>query len=306
MVKKSTVLFCALALSLSTVAFAQTDSALTASVKSKLAAADIKGSAVTVSTADHVVTLTGVVGTEAAKDKALSIARDTTGVTSVVDKLTVGKTTADKAADGVAKGADKSADAVDKAAHATAKGVDKSAKETGKAADKTADKTAKAADKSKDGIEKAADKTGEAVSTAAKATGEAVETAAKKTGEAVGVGADKTKEATEKAADKTAHGTEKAADKTAHGTEKAADKTAEGTAKAGAAVSDASVTASVKTKLLGDGSTPGLKLDVDTSDGVVTLTGNVATAAEHTNALRLARGTKGVKSVVDKITVAAK
>ena len=46
MLKKSAGLFCALALSFATVAFAQTDAALTASVKTKLAADDmVKASA---------------------------------------------------------------------------------------------------------------------------------------------------------------------------------------------------------------------------------------------------------------------
>jgi hyperosmotically inducible protein len=62
----------------------------------------------------------------------------------------------------------------------------------------------------------------------------------------------------------------------------------------------------VKTKLLGDGKTPGLNIDVDTQDGVVTLSGAVATPTEHASALRLARSTKGVKRVVDKMTVTAK
>jgi hyperosmotically inducible protein len=74
---------------------------------------------------------------------------------------------------------------------------------------------------------------------------------------------------------------------------------------AGAAVSDAAITAAVKTKLLGDTSTPGMKIDVDTSNGVVTLSGEVASAAERTNAVKIARGTDGVKRVVNKLTVKA-
>jgi osmotically-inducible protein OsmY len=59
----------------------------------------------------------------------------------------------------------------------------------------------------------------------------------------------------------------------------------------------------VKTKLMGDKAVGGLKIDVDTEKGVVTLTGPVHTAAEKAEALRLARTTKGVASVVDKLTV---
>jgi hyperosmotically inducible protein len=284
MSKKSAGLFCALTLSFATMAYAQTDATLTASVKTKLAADDIvKASAVNVDTNDHIVTLSGAVASKAAKDRAVAIAKGTSGVTSVVDKLTVhemaattGKSNADKAAGGVEKGADKSADAVGTAAH----------------------KTAGAVDKSKDKAGDAAEKTGDALGTAAKKTGEAVGTAAKKTADAVSGGADKTADATEKAGEKTKDATEKAGKKT--------NDAMSGDQKATAPVSDAAVTAAVKSKLLGDGKTPGLKIDVDTQDGVVTLTGDVPTSAAHLEALRLARGTKGAKRVVDKLTVAGK
>jgi len=285
MFKKSAGLFCAMAISFASVAYAQTDAALTASVKTKLAADNtVKAAHVNVTTVDHVVTLSGVVASGAEKDRALAIAKDTTGVSSVVDRLTVnataattGKTTAEKAAGGVEKGADKGAEGVGKGAHATAGAVDKS----------------------KDKVGDAAEKTGDALGTAAKASGHAVGTAAKKTADAVGAGADKTKDATAKAGDKTADATTKAGAKTKDAVSSTDDK-------AGADVSDAAITTAVKTKLLGDGKTPGLKIDVDTSGGVVTLSGDVPTGAEHLNALRLARGTKGVKRVVDKITVAGK
>jgi len=298
MFKKSTGLFCALALAFTTSVYAQADAALTAAVKTKLAGdATVKASNINVSTDGQVVTLSGVVASKAEKDRALMVARGTTGVTSVVDKLTIkgtaaapgGRTVADKAAGGVEKGADKSADAVGTAAK----------------------KTAGAADKTKDKVGDALEATGDAIGTAAKATGKAVGTAAKKTANAVGVGADKTKEATETAADKTKDATETAADKTKRTAERAGDKTQDAVAgadadRAGAVVSDAAVTSAVKAKLLGDGKTPGLKIDVDTQDGVVTLSGNVATAAEQANALRLARNTRGVKRVVDKMTVGGK
>ncbi len=62
MVRKSALILCALALSVATMAFAQTDSALSANVKTKLAADDmVKGSSVKVATDDHVVTLSGTV-----------------------------------------------------------------------------------------------------------------------------------------------------------------------------------------------------------------------------------------------------
>lgn len=68
-------------------------------------------------------------------------------------------------------------------------------------------------------------------------------------------------------------------------------------------IDDAGITAKVKSKFLGDTNVPGLKIDVDTKAGVVTLTGTVPTAAEKQRAVELAKATDGVKSVVDRIKV---
>src|SRR5690242_16936275 len=73
--------------------------------------------------------------------------------------------------------------------------------------------------------------------------------------------------------------------------------------KTGEVIDDAAITTAVKTKLLADSKVGGLKIDVDTSNGVVTLTGPVTSTAERTQALKLARGTKGVKRVVSKLTL---
>lgn len=73
-----------------------------------------------------------------------------------------------------------------------------------------------------------------------------------------------------------------------------------------AALSDAGITATLKTKLLADPAVGGLRIDVDTRDGVVALTGEVRSQAERDQALRIARETDGVKSVQDKLTVVPK
>lgn len=72
----------------------------------------------------------------------------------------------------------------------------------------------------------------------------------------------------------------------------------------GDAVRDAAVTAAVKTKLLADPKTSGLKIDVDTKDGMVTLTGTVRSQGEKDEAVRLARQTENVRNVTDQMTVA--
>ena len=68
-------------------------------------------------------------------------------------------------------------------------------------------------------------------------------------------------------------------------------------------IGDAAITAAIKTKLLADTRVSGLAIDVDTRDGVVTLTGTVKSAAQKTAAMEIARATDNVKSVQDKLTV---
>jgi hyperosmotically inducible periplasmic protein len=68
--------------------------------------------------------------------------------------------------------------------------------------------------------------------------------------------------------------------------------------------SDPALTAAVKGKLMADTTVAGLRIDVDTRDGVVTLTGQVRSQTEKDQALKLARETNGVKSVIDRLTVA--
>ena len=74
-----------------TAACSQTDTGITTAVKSKMAADDtVKASEINVDTNHHVVTLNGTVGSQAEKERAEAIARNTDGVNSVVNDLTVG------------------------------------------------------------------------------------------------------------------------------------------------------------------------------------------------------------------------
>jgi osmotically-inducible protein OsmY len=86
-------------------------------------------------------------------------------------------------------------------------------------------------------------------------------------------------------------------------TSKLGSEIKEESAQAGRAVGDAAITTAVKTKFLADTTVKGLKIDVDTSNGVVTLNGTVASAAEADRAMMLARNTEGVKSVVNKLKI---
>ena len=72
---------------------------------------------------------------------------------------------------------------------------------------------------------------------------------------------------------------------------------------ASAAVTDAAITTKVKTSLLADPDVSGLRIDVDTRNGVVTLTGTVNSSAEKARALDLAGRVDNVSRVEDKLTV---
>ena len=68
-------------------------------------------------------------------------------------------------------------------------------------------------------------------------------------------------------------------------------------------VEDASITTSVKARLLGDKSVKANGISVNTLKGMVQLSGYVQTAAEKAEAETIARGVKGVTSVKNDIVV---
>jgi hyperosmotically inducible protein len=66
------------------------DAAVTTKIKAKMALDDsVKSRAIDVSTDGATVTLSGTVGSRAEHDRAVSLARETEGVTTVVDRLVV-------------------------------------------------------------------------------------------------------------------------------------------------------------------------------------------------------------------------
>jgi len=198
-----------------TAACSQSDTGITTAVKTKMAADDtVKASEINVDTHNHVVTLNGTVGSQAEKERAMIIARDTKGVTSVVDDLIVGPVPA-----------------------ATTGAVDR------------------AEDQARDAKEK-----------------------------------------TEDAAHDAKVKTEEAAHDAKVKTEKAADKTGE-------VLTDAAITSEVKTKFLAEPGVSGLAINVDTTNGVVTLTGMVKSQAEMNKAMMVARNSKGVKRVVNHLKI---
>ena len=69
-------------------------------------------------------------------------------------------------------------------------------------------------------------------------------------------------------------------------------------------IDDATTTASVKSKLMGNPNTKGTKIDVDTRGDVVTLSGQVASGEEKSLAEELTRNTGDVKDVRNQLVVA--
>jgi osmotically-inducible protein OsmY len=100
------------------------------------------------------------------------------------------------------------------------------------------------------------------------------------------------------AADKTGEESKDLAEKTEDKTKNLAHKTGE-------KVNDASITAEIKLKLAGDDLTDALDIDVDTNNGVVTLTGNVGSQAEADRAVQLAKSVEDVKNVESNLKIQA-
>lgn len=65
----------------------------------------------------------------------------------------------------------------------------------------------------------------------------------------------------------------------------------------GAAVSDTSLTTRVKSSLLADSVVGALAIDVDTTEGVVSLNGITTTEQERQRAIQVARSVEGVRRV---------
>ena len=75
---------------------------------------------------------------------------------------------------------------------------------------------------------------------------------------------------------------------------------------AGTSVDDATITASVKSKLVAEKAANLTRVDVDTNNGTVYLNGTVESPEQRSRAEQLAWQAKGVKSVVNNLQVQKK
>ena len=117
---------------------------------------------------------------------------------------------------------------------------------------------------------------------------------------------DKAKDGAEKVAEKTKDGAVKVAEKTKDGAVIVASKTKEGLSKTGEVITDSWITARINTDFVNEDTLKGSKIDVDTADNVVTLNGTVTSAAGRARAVAIAKGTDGVKRVVDRLMIGPK
>lgn len=109
----------------------------------------------------------------------------------------------------------------------------------------------------------------------------------------------------ETAAANTERAAESAADATRTAGAKAADATATAAGTIGEKLDDATITAKVNAGLAADSDLSAIRIDVDTKDGVVTLSGPAPTAAAKDRAAEIARNVQGVSSVKNQLTVRA-
>jgi hyperosmotically inducible periplasmic protein len=73
--------------------------------------------------------------------------------------------------------------------------------------------------------------------------------------------------------------------------------------KTGVYVDDSTITSKVKSEMVADKSVSGRNISVNTTHGIVTLTGTAATAQESNRAAAIAHGVAGVKAVENDIRV---
>jgi hyperosmotically inducible periplasmic protein len=119
-------------------------------------------------------------------------------------------------------------------------------------------------------------------------------------------GAAKTKDGAEKVWDKTKDGTEKGYEKTKDGAKVVGQKTKEGAVKVGDEVTDAYLISKLHADFVNEDVLKGSDINVDADNQVVTLKGTVMSPAGRARAVAIARGTKGVKRVVDQLTIGPK
>ena len=106
--------------------------------------------------------------------------------------------------------------------------------------------------------------------------------------------------------EKTIDGAEKTKDAVVKGATVTADKTKEGLSKTGEVMTDEWITGRVHARFVDEDLLKGSNISVDTRKHVVTLKGTVTGQAGRSQATKVAKGTEGVHSVVNHLTIGPK
>ena len=104
-------------------------------------------------------------------------------------------------------------------------------------------------------------------------------------------------------AEKAGEKVDQAAEKVGEKMEEAKKAVSESAEKTGDYMSDAAITAKIKAEILGDALLKVAQINVVTTDGVVTLSGNVDSQQSADRAMEIAQNVKGVKSVENGLVV---
>lgn len=96
---------------------------------------------------------------------------------------------------------------------------------------------------------------------------------------------------------------EQVGERTGRNIDQATAEVKEQAANVGEKIDDAAITAKVKTALIREPDLEALKIDVDTADGVVTLSGTVDSRTKVNRAVQVAQAVQGVRSVDNRLTV---
>ena len=108
------------------------------------------------------------------------------------------------------------------------------------------------------------------------------------------------------AQEKIKEGAEATKDAVVKGTKVAVSKTKEGLSKTGEAITDTWITTKIKSDMVNEDSLHDSDVSVHTNNHVVTLSGTVMSTAGLARAVEIAKTTKGVNRVINKITIGPK
>jgi hyperosmotically inducible protein len=108
------------------------------------------------------------------------------------------------------------------------------------------------------------------------------------------------------AQEKVKDGIETTKDAVVKGVTVAAEKTKDGISKTGEVITDGWITTRVHERFVGESLLKDSDISVDTDKHVVTLKGTVTNAAGRRKATSIAKGTEGVRRVVNRLTIGPK